>query len=306
MYRIVRWLLASLALVMLTVPLVSLAAADSSIINVVATTTMLADLTRTIGGDKVDVHGLMGPGIDPHLYQASAGDVIRMHRAEVVVYNGIHLEGKMAHIFANLGRLGVHVISVEKSIPEEQLLLTEDGVYDPHVWFDVSLWKKVAQAVAAGLTEVRPEYGPYFQTNLNSYLQELDAADSYIRSRVEKLPVEKRVLVTAHDAFSYFGEAYGFEVHGLQGISTDAEAGTGDISALADFIVEREIRAIFVESSVPPRTVEALQAAVRARGFDTAIGGELYSDSLGGEGSGAETYILTVRANIDTIVDALK
>ncbi len=277
-------------------------------LNIVATTTMLADLSRTIGGDRVTVNGLMGPGIDPHLYQASAGDVSLMQKADAVVYNGLHLEGKMGEIFENLTGSSPAVICIENGLEKSTLLNVEEGssTYDPHIWFDVSLWKSAAKTVAQGLSEADPDGKTDYERNLDTYLQELEEADQYIRSRTAELPEEQRVLITAHDAFQYFGRAYGFEVHGLQGISTDAEAGTSDVSSLADFIAERRIKAIFVESSVPPKTIEALQAAVKARNFDVSIGGELFSDSLGDEKSGADTYILTVKANIDTITDALK
>lgn len=277
-------------------------------LNVVATTTMLADLAGAIGGEHVRVNGLMGPGIDPHLYQASAGDVERMQKADIVVYNGLHLEGKMSELFENLSDQDIFTVCIEKSIDRTGLLISEDdgGAYDPHIWFDVTLWKQAAQGVAEGFAYADPANADSYIANLEQYLNELDELNAYIQKRAAELPKEQRVLITAHDAFQYFGNAYGFEVRGLQGISTDAEAGTGDVSALASFIVERRIKAVFVESSVPPKTIEALQAAVKAQGFDVAIGGELYSDSLGGEGSGDETYVQTFRSNINTIVDALK
>lgn len=277
-------------------------------INVVATTTMLADLSETIGGERVAVNGLMGPGIDPHLYQASAGDVTLMQKADVVVYNGLHLEGKMGEIFENLSGQGAAVICIEAGLDASKLLAWEEdsAIHDPHIWFDVSLWQAAARTVAEGLSQVDPDGKAAYQANLSAYLKELDETDTYICSRAAELPEAQRVLITAHDAFQYFGKAYGFEVHGLQGISTESEAGTADVRELADFIVERRIKAIFVESSVPPKTIEALQAAVRAKGFEVAIGGELYSDSLGDADSGAGTYILTVKANIDTIVNALR
>lgn len=277
-------------------------------LNVVATTTMLADLARVIGGEYVHVDGLMGPGIDPHLYQASAGNVGLMQKADVVIYNGLHLEGKMGDVFEALGRQGRAVISIEDGLKESKLLGWEDdpSVHDPHIWFDAALWKDAAEVVASGLSQLDPDHAADYLTSLQAYLEQLDALDAYIRERVEEVPVAQRVLVTAHDAFQYFGQAYGFEVRGLQGISTDAEAGTADVSALADFIVQRQIKAVFVESSVPTKTIEALQAAVKARGFDVVIGGELYSDSLGDAASGHDTYLTTVTANIDTIVNALK
>ncbi|WP_033167952.1 zinc ABC transporter substrate-binding protein [Clostridium sp. KNHs205] len=277
-------------------------------LKIVATTTMLADLAEVIGGDHVTVNGLMGPGIDPHLYQASAGDVTLMQKADVVVYNGLHLEGKMGEIFESLTDRGSIVIRIEDGFSEDELLSWENdpSIHDPHIWFDVSLWKAAAKTVADKLSEADSAHKEDYLNNLEEYLVELDDLDTYIKDRVSEVPKEQRVLVTAHDAFNYFGRAYGFEVKGLQGISTDAEAGTADVSKLADFITERKIKAIFVESSVPPKTIEALQAAVKAKGFDVSIGGELYSDSLGGKDSGADTYLLTVKANIDTIADALK
>ncbi len=281
---------------------------NADTLNIVATTTMLADLAEVIGGEHVTVNGLMGPGIDPHLYQASAGDVTLMQKADVVVYNGLHLEGKMGEIFESLTDRGSIVIRMEDGLSEEELLSWESdpSIHDPHIWFDVSLWKDAAKTVAAKLSEADSAHKEAYSNNLEEYLVELDDLDTYIKDRVSEIPKEQRVLVTAHDAFNYFGRAYGFEVKGLQGISTDAEAGTADVSKLADFITERKIKAIFVESSVPPKTIEALQAAVKAKGFDVSIGGELYSDSLGGKASGADTYLLTVKANIDTIADALK
>lgn len=280
----------------------------SDTLNIVATTTMLADLSRLIGGEHVNVDGLMGPGIDPHLYQASAGDVTLMQNADVVVYNGLHLEGKMGEIFQSLTDRGSTVICIEDGLPKDQLLSWEDdsSVHDPHIWFQVSLWKSAAKTVADRLSEADPSHAQAYKKNLEAYTLELEKLDTYIRDRINEIPKDQRVLITAHDAFQYFGKAYGLEVRGLQGISTDAEAGTADVSTLADFITKRKIKAVFVESSVPPKTIEALQAAVKSKGFDVAIGGELYSDSLGGKNSGAETYLLIVKANVDTIVGALK
>lgn len=277
-------------------------------LQVVATTTMLRDLVTVLGGEHVDVTGLMGPGIDPHLYQASAGDVNTMMSADVVVYNGLHLEGRMGDVLASLKQQGRQTISVEEGLDEKFLLADEENpeMHDPHIWFDVSIWKEVAKYVAERLGEVDEARANIYAENLQKYLGELDELDSYIKSRVAELPESQRVLITAHDAFGYFGYAYQFKVMGLQGISTDAEAGTADVSKLADYIAENKIRAIFVESSVPVKSIEALQAAVKARGFEVDIGGELYSDALGDEASGHDTYILTLKANIDTIVNALK
>lgn len=281
---------------------------DSDKLQIVTTTTMLYDLTASIAGEHADVTALMGPGVDPHLYQASAGDVTTMQKADIVVYNGLHLEGKMGDVFAGLTRQGRSIICAEDGIDPAILLSDENNpeIYDPHVWFDVNIWISVAEHTAKKLGEIDPENAADYQKNMERYRSSLQELDTYIRGRVEELPENARVLVTAHDAFRYFGQAYGFDVRGLQGISTDAEAGTADVSQLASFIAANKIKAIFVESSVPPKNIEALQAAVRAKGFDVAIGGELYSDSLGDEKSGHNTYVTTCKANIDTIVDALK
>ncbi|MDO4292999.1 MAG: zinc ABC transporter substrate-binding protein [Eubacteriales bacterium] len=276
--------------------------------KITATTTMLYDLASVIGGDQTEVTALMSPGVDPHLYQASAGDVETMQESDIVLYNGLHLEGKMGDIFASLTDQGHEIICAEDGIDPSKLLADEDNpeIHDPHIWFDVSIWMDVAKHVAGRLEEIDPAHADVYAENLNQYLKELEALDQYIKDRVLELPENQRVLITAHDAFRYFGRAYGFEVKGLQGISTEAEAGTADVSSLAQFIADNKIKAIFVESSVPPKNIEALQAAVKSKGFEVEIGGELYSDSLGDEASGDGTYILTCKANIDTIVDALK
>lgn len=281
---------------------------DSDKVQVVATTTMLTDLLKEIGGEHVDVTGLMSAGVDPHLYKASARDVIYMQSADVVAYNGLELEGKMGEIFQGLEEQKKTVIALEDGLNEEDVLSAGEGSTstDPHIWFDVGLWKKSAIEVSKGLISADPKNETSYQANLESYLLELEELDQYVTNRVNEIPEDDRVLVTAHDAFSYFGEGYGFNVIGLQGLNTNAEAGTGDISQLADYIVDNGIKAIFIESSVPTRTIESLQAATKAKGFEVEIGGELYSDSLGDKENDSETYIKTVKSNVDTIVDALK
>lgn len=280
---------------------------DNGKLSIVTTTTMIADLARVIGGDYVDVVSLMGPGIDPHLYNASAGDVSKMTNADMVVYSGLHLEGKMGEIFENLKGGDKLIIEIAEEISEEDVISDEStGAHDPHIWFDVVLWNKLSAGVYNGLVELDPDNEETYKSNYEAYKVELDELDIYIKSRVDEVSEDQRILITAHDAFNYFGRAYGFNVIGLQGISTTSEAGTGDVTKLANYIVENEIKAIFVESSVPKKNVQALQEAVEAQGFNVEIGGELYSDSLGSAGSDAETYIGTVKANINTIVNALK
>lgn len=281
---------------------------DNGKMGVVATTTMIADLVDVIGGDKVEVEGLMGPGVDPHGYQATASDVTKMMKADIVAYNGIHLEGKMGDIFEELGKQDKTVFVIEESINQEELLASEDAslAFDPHIWFSVDHWKTASNYITDELSAVDSENKDFYEKNNEEYQKELDELATYIEARVEEVPENSRFLVTAHDAFHYFGEQFGFEVVGLQGLNTQAEAGTKDVSDLAQFVVDHEIKAIFIESSVPTKTVESLQAAVKQKGWDVAIGGELYSDALGDKENDAETYLKMYRANIDTIVDALK
>lgn len=277
-------------------------------IKVVTTTSMLADLMREVGGDRVVVTGLMGPGVDPHLYKASAGDVARMAEADVVVYNGLHLEGKMTEVFEQMARRDIPVIAVaEGAVPDSLLRESEAfaGNYDPHIWFDATLWERAARYVQKRLAAMDPAHADTYVANAEAYMQELEALDTYVREQAIRVPEEQRVLITSHDAFGYFGEAYGFEVRGLQGISTATEAGTADVQNLAEMVATRRIPALFIESSVSPKGIEAVREAVRARGFDVAIGGTLYGDALGAPGTPAGTYVGMVRANIDTIVEAL-
>lgn len=280
---------------------------DEGRLRVVATTTIVGDLVRTIGGPFIALDVLMGPGIDPHLYKASAGDVRRMGSARAIFYNGLHLEGKMSEVLVEMGERGVTTIAVGECVPEDQLITSAGftGIHDPHVWFDVGAWSLTADCVGEALAALDPSNAEAFRERAAAYTEELDALDAWVRERVSVLPPERRILVTAHDAFSYFGRAYGFEVRGLLGVSTASEAGTSDVQGLAAFIAERGIPAIFVETSVPPRYVEALAEAVAARGREIEIGGSLFSDSLGDPGSPAGTYPGTVRANVETIVAAL-
>lgn len=277
-------------------------------IDIVATTTMLTDLIKEIGGDEVTVEGLMGPGIDPHGFQASASDVNEIYEADIVAYNGMHLEGQMGKVFSELENLDKEVLVLEEIIKEAEMLETEDEALpvDPHIWFSVPLWSRASDYIANSLSAYDSENADYYQKNNERYQEELKELDTYIRERVEEVPEQSRYLVTAHDAFQYFGDEYGFQVIGLQGLNTQTEAGTRDVSRLAQFIVDHEIKAIFIETSVPTRTIESLQEAVQQRGWQVEIGGELYSDSLGDASQDAETYIKMYRQNIDTIVEVLK
>lgn len=276
-------------------------------LNVVTTIGMIADIVKVVGGEHVEVTGLMGPGVDPHLYKASEGDVTSLQDADVIFYNGLHLEAQMGGVLERMGDFGITTVAVTDKIDRTLLNAPPEfeGNYDPHVWFDVTLWMKAVEQVEETLIEVDPANMSDYEANAKAYLAELESLHQYVLDQANTIPAEQRILITAHDAFNYFGHAYGFEVRGLQGISTEAQAGTADVKALADFIVEQQIPAIFVESSVPQRNVEAVQAAVQAQGFDVKIGGSLFSDAMGSEGTPEGTYIGMVRHNIDTIVSAL-
>lgn len=279
---------------------------DSGKLQVVTTIGQIADAARNIGGDLIDVTPLMGPGVDPHLYVASEGDVTTLQNADVILYNGLFLEAQMDNILQQISEYKT-VVPVAESIPTDRLLASPiyPDEHDPHVWFDVQLWRIVVETVRDTLMEADPANAAAFEANAASYLAELDTLDAYVLSQAEKLSAEERVLITAHDAFNYFGRAYGFEVMGLQGISTQSEASTSDVQELANIIVERRIPAVFIESSVPVRTVEALQEAVTAQGHEVAIGGQLFSDAMGDPATAEGTYLGMVRHNIDTIVGAL-
>jgi manganese/zinc/iron transport system substrate-binding protein len=276
-------------------------------LNVVATTSIIADTAARIAGPHAKVEALMGPGVDPHLYKASESDVRRLSEADLILYNGLHLEGKMGDILTKLAR-SRPVAAVSEDIPQNLLREPPEfaGQYDPHVWFDVSMWKRTLGPIARELGRLDPEHAGEFAANAAAFGKELDALDAWVRQQIQALPSEQRVLVTAHDAFGYFGRRYGMEVVGIQGISTLSEAGLHDVDRVVQLVVDRKVKAVFIESSVPRRSIEAVQAAVQSRGHEVAIGGQLYSDSLGPAGTPAGTYAGMVRANVDTIVNALQ
>ena len=277
-------------------------------INVVTTVGMITDIVRNVGGERVAVRGLMGPGVDPHLYKPSAGDAIRLGNADIIFYGGLHLEGRMAELFEKIELTGKPAVAVSRDIDPKRLRQPPEfeGKYDPHIWFDVSLWQSATRTVAAALTSLDPNSAALYAANASAYLAKLETLDQYARSQIATIPAAQRVMITAHDAFGYFGQAYGMEVRGLQGISTASEISAADVQGLTEFITSRKIKALFVESSVPESTVRAVQEAVRSRGHEVVIGGELFSDAMGAEGTPEGTYIGMVTFNVDTIVSALR
>lgn len=277
----------------------------SSSLRVVATTGMVADLVRHIGGTNVEVGQLMGEGVDPHLYKASTGDIAQLNAAAAIFYSGLHLEGKMADVFARLARKKP-TFAVTDGISREHLLKVGPEQFDPHVWFDVSLWSECIDVVRDGLTQLDPAHDEEFRQNAEAYRVKLAELHVECKRRLAEIPAERRVLVTAHDAFHYFGRAYDVEVKAIQGVSTQDEAGVKQVNELVDFISHRGVKAVFIETSVNRRNIDALVEGCAARGHRVAVGGELFSDAMGQAGAPEGTYLGMVRHNVETITKALK
>ncbi|CUH79216.1 Tromp-1 [Tritonibacter multivorans] len=275
-------------------------------LSVVATTGMIADAVRQVGGDEVSVKALMGPGVDPHAYRQTRSDIVAMTRADLVLWHGLYLEAQMEDFFHDLERKR-DVVAVAEALPKDALRTHDDYAdkYDPHVWMDPELWQQVVGSVQVALTEARPEAAATFAANAAAHLQDLDRLTDYGKLLLEQVPAENRVLVTAHDAFGYFGQGYGFEVMGIQGISTQSEAGLNRIGELVDTLVNRNVGAVFVETSVADRNMKALIEGAAAKGHAVKIGGELYSDAMGADGTYEGTYIGMLDHNFTTIAAAL-
>lgn len=276
-------------------------------LKVVVTTSMLTDLVKNIGADLIEIEGLMGPGVDPHLYKASEGDVSKLFNADVIFYNGLHLEGKLVAVFEQMEAQKT-TVALGEFLAKEGLIGSDyfASNYDPHLWFNIQYFKEFSDKVTSVLSEKDPKNAASFTANNLAFQQELDLLQTTVVNTIAALAPEKRILVTAHDAFNYFGKAYGFKVVGLQGLSTATEAGVQDVQKLSDYIIANKVKAIFIESSVPRRTIEALEAAVLSKGHQVSIGGSLYSDALGDVGSVEGTYIGMFLYNVKTIVNALQ
>ncbi len=286
------------------------AAAGEGRLRVVATTTMIGDLVRQIGAERVDLKVIMGPGVDPHTYKPSTSDLGEMSRASLVVYNGLHLEGKMTEDLER--KLKGRAVAVTSGIPESRLINTVGGyaAHDPHVWFDATLWALAARTVGEALGKADPAHASEYADRTAVVERELAVLHEELLAEIQTLPESRRVLITSHDAYSYFGRAYGFEVYGLQGISTETEASPTNLRAAVDYIVAKGIPAIFIESSVNPGTIDRVRADCKARGVEVKVGGELYSDAMGSPGEHpefqVETYAGMFRYNVRTMVQALK
>jgi manganese/zinc/iron transport system substrate-binding protein len=275
--------------------------------KIVTTTGMIKDAVEHVVGDKAEVIALMGPGVDPHLYKATQGDLGKLTNADIVFYNGLHLEGKMGEVLEKLGHRKP-VISVAHAIPDS--LYREapgfQGAYDPHIWFNVKLWEYSVTAVLEYMQKHDPDNIEFYSSNATRYKLQMDSLHQQVRQSIQEIPEQQRVLITAHDAFGYFGEAYGIEVRGLQGISTVSDFGLKDVTDLVNFIIARKIKAIFVETSVSQKSINAVVEGCQQKGWDVKIGGSLYSDAMGAEGTPDGTYLGMVSANVQTIVNALK
>lgn len=276
-------------------------------IKIVCTTGMLGDLVQNLISNQAEVSSLMGPGVDPHLYKASQGDLKKLSEADIIIYNGLHLEGKMGEIFKKLSNRKTILVAAE-AIDQDLLINSTEfqGAYDPHIWFDLQLWKKVATHLAQELSKENAFKADSIQHRLKNYAFKLDSLDGWVKEQVLQIDSSKRVLITAHDAFGYFGKAYQIEVKGLQGISTVSEYGLRDVSDLVNFISERKIRSVFVESSVSDRSLKAVIEGCRAKGHEVEIGGTLFSDAMGERGTEEGTYIGMVKYNVNTIVEGLQ
>ncbi|HEY5777690.1 MAG TPA: zinc ABC transporter substrate-binding protein [Terrimicrobiaceae bacterium] len=277
-------------------------------LKVATTIGMVADLVRQVGGERVEVDQLMGPGVDPHLYKPTSTDASRLSKADAIFYSGLMLEGRMGDLFAKLARSGKKVYPTTESVPEE--LLTEpkefQGHYDPHVWFDVSMWAQTVPTIVKGLSEVDPAGKTAYENSGAALMERLGKLHQWCKDTIAELPEDQRILVTSHDAYNYFGRAYAFKVIGLQGVSTVSEAALADMASLVDFIKKQGVKAIFVETSVNPAAIKRV-----AEDSGVKIGGELYSDAMGNPGEirrgfDTGTYEGMVRYNVTTIVEALK
>lgn len=275
--------------------------------RIVATTGMIADAVREVAGSRAQVTSLMGEGVDPHLYKPTRSDMATLMQADVVFYNGLLLEGKMTDSLVKLATAGKKVYAVTEHMGEADLLAPEqlEGHHDPHVWMDVAAWTGTVEVIRDRLSEAAPAHAAEFKANAAAYTARLHALDGYARKVLATVPERSRVLVTAHDAFNYFGRRYGYEVVGIQGISTESEAGVRDVERLVELIVGRGVRAVFVESTVSDRNIRALIAGAKARGHAVTVGGSLFSDAMGKPGTYEGTYIGMIDHNVTAIARAL-
>lgn len=279
-------------------------APDSDRIEIVTTISQISEPIEVIGGDRIEVKSLMGPGVDPHLYKATQGDINKLQKADIILYNGLHLEGQMGEIFTKMSETKI-TVGLGESLAKDKLLTDEDGAIDPHIWFDIDLWKEALNVAVEELKEYSPDDANYFEENKQKYFSQLDELKKEAVEKISSIPEEQRVLVTAHDAFGYFGRMYDIEVIGLQGLSTEDEVGLSDIQSTVKLLIENQVPAVFVESSINQSSIQAVIDGASKEGLEVVLGGELYSDAMGTKGTEEGTYLGMYRHNVITIYKAL-
>jgi manganese/zinc/iron transport system substrate-binding protein len=273
-------------------------------IQIVTTISQIGEPIEVIGGDRVDVESLMGPGVDPHLYKATQGDINTLQDADIILYNGLHLEGNMGEVFANMSA-NKTIVSLGESLDKEKFLMDEEGAIDPHIWFDVDLWKEALDVAVEELKQFSPEDADYFEENKQMYFSKLDELKEEAVKKISIIPEEQRVLVTAHDAFGYFGRMNDIEVIGLQGLSTEDEVGLSDIGSTVQLLIEKKVPAVFIESSINQSSIRAVIDGASKEGLEVTLGGELFSDAMGAKGTEEGTYLGMYHHNVNTIYQAL-
>jgi manganese/zinc/iron transport system substrate-binding protein len=272
---------------------------------IVCTTSIIGDVVKELVKDHLEVKVLMGDGVDPHLYEAKPSDVRAMADAKVIVFNGLHLEGKLARLFERM-ESQKNLIRFSDGMNKKNLIPLNEHSYDPHVWFDISLWMDGIEGFVERIVKIYPNESVFIQTNFEAYKNKMLELEKEVERKITGIPIEQRVLITSHDAFHYYGKAYGIEVKAIQGVSTIMEPGLKEVSKLVNEIVDRKIKSIFVESSVSSKSIKAVIEGCKAKGVKVEIGGTLYSDALGGKDSGADTYLSMISKNTSTINAALK
>jgi len=278
---------------------------DSGKIKIVTTIAQIAEPIEKIGGSYVEVKSLMGPGVAPHLYKATQGDIETLQKADIVFYNGLHLEGNMGEIFEKLKK-SKKILAIGETINENRLLKDEQGAIDPHIWFDLDLWKDALNSATEILKEYLPKHAEYFEQNKQNYFKQMDDLKAEATEKLSSIPKKQRILVTAHDAFGYFGRMYDIEVVGLQGLSTEDEVGLSDIQSTVELLIEKQVPAVFVESSINPKSIQAVIEGASKAGLKVELGGELFSDAMGEAGTEEGTYLGMYRHNVNMIYEALK
>ena len=273
-------------------------------IQIVTTISQIGEPIEVIGGDRVEVRSLMGPGVDPHLYKATQGDINKLQNADIILYSGLHLEGNMGEIFAKMSEIKT-TVGLGESLDKEKLLMDEEGAIDPHIWFDIDLWKEALDVAVEELKKMSPDDADYFEENKQKYFSQLDELKKEAVEKLSSIPQKQRVLVTAHDAFGYFGRMYDIEVIGLQGLSTEDEVGLSDIGSTVQLLIEKQVPAVFVESSINQSSIQAVIDGASKEGLEVALGGELFSDAMGAKGTEEGTYLGMYHHNVNTIYQAL-